>query len=806
MRSRLRRKMTVPCKNVLLPLLTLLVGMSCVLFPLRSIFAQSSSPRRSAVKAEAASKSPAEAELEKRLAAAQDARQTGDSAAIAQANERLIAFALRELAQMRLIESAYPQATELYHRSLEYEDSPDTRVDLAIAELYANHPEDALAESGKALTAVPDNARALNVSARALMKKGDYAKAAEAFDHVVRLNPDLDTLYSLGICLLQIKDANNKEKNMQRAAAVFQEMMRLAGDSGSLHVLFGRAYRDAEDMPAAILEFKRAIALDPATPHAHYFLALATFATNEWHPTPEIKAGFTKELEHNPKDYLANYMLGFIASSERLYDVSDKYLEAAVAVNPNWPEPWLYMGLNSYAQSDMKRAEPMFRKAVELTGSDESRSNYQIRRAYVDLGRILANSGRSDESEVFMTKARALQNKVLEQSQQNVAAMALAGGTGSAAAIVPINPKSEAEEAPSLTENADPFARVDASVMARAHLTDKQRAAADAQENRFRAVLGLSFNDLATSEAVRKQYSAALGHYQEAERWDPAIAGLAKNLGLSAFRSNDYSEAIRALTRALAERPADDPLRAMLGLAYFGAEKFADAANAFSPLGLRGMQDSTVGYAWAASLSHIGDLKKAAEVLTEFEKENHPNDELLLIGQLWIEIGDYAHAVGTFQRALQSDPALQKAHYFAGQADIRWEHWPEASAEFQAELKLEPTDPDALYNLGFVYLQQSRSDDAVSLFQQVIEERPNHANAHYELGKILLDRGQLKDAIDHLKIAASLSPQTDYMHYQLQAAYRKAQLNTEADHELEIYKDLKAKQREKAGMQSMQSR
>ena len=73
---------------------------------------------------------------------------------------------------------------------------------------------------------------------------------------------------------------------------------------------------------------------------------------------------------------------------------------------------------------------------------------YQIRRAYVDLGRILANSGRTEESEVFITKARALQNKVLEQSQQNVAAMALAGGVGSAAAIVPINPKSETEAAP----------------------------------------------------------------------------------------------------------------------------------------------------------------------------------------------------------------------------------------------------------------------------------------------------------------------------------------------------------------------
>ena len=48
----------------------------------------------------------------------------------------------------------------------------------------------------------------------------------------------------------------------------------------------------------------------------------------------------------------------------------------------------------------------MLRKAVELTGSDEARSNYQIRRAYVDLARILARSGRNEESDVFAAKAR----------------------------------------------------------------------------------------------------------------------------------------------------------------------------------------------------------------------------------------------------------------------------------------------------------------------------------------------------------------------------------------------------------------
>jgi tetratricopeptide (TPR) repeat protein len=786
-----------------LPAVFLLLLLQCLLLLPSSIRAQTPSPKRSPAKTQRPSLSPAEAELAARLSAANAARTSGDAAAIAVANRRLIALALREMGQMRLLESAYPQAVELYRRSLDFEDAPDTRVDLAIADVQSNHPDDAVAESIKVLAVDPNNARAFNVRGRAWMKKGEYGKAADALDQATRLSPDVETMYSLGVCRLLTKDAKDKE----RAAAVFQEMIHFAGDSGSLHVLFGRAYRDAEDMPAATREFHRAIALDPTTPHAHYFLALATLAVNEWQATPEIKAEFAKELEHFPHDYLANYMLGFIASGEHRYDVSDKYLTAAVEVNPDWPEPWLYMGLNAYAQSDMKRAEQMFRKAVELTGSDEARSNFQIRRAYIDLGRILTNSGRTEEAEGFLTKARELQNKVLLQGQQNVAAMALAGGIGSAAAIVPLNPQSETEAAPLIAGNTDPFARVDASVMARSNLTEKQRAAADSQENRLRSILGLSFNDLATSEAVRREYLSALGHYQEAERWDPAIPGLSKNLGLSAFRANNYPEAIRGLAMAVEGAPDDTPVRAMLGMAYFGAEKYANAAATFSPLGQKGMQDSSVGYAWAASLARAGDLKKAAEVLGEFEKQNHSSaDGLLLIGQLWIEIADYSRAVGAFHAALQSDPSLRKAHYFAGQADIRWEHWPEAAEEFQAELKLEPADLEAKYNLGFVYQQQSRSDDAVQLFQQVLNAQPNHANAQYQLGKILLDRGQVNDAIEHLETAARLSPQTDYMHYQLQAAYRKAQRVAEADRELEIYKGLKAKQRESSGPQAMQSR
>ena len=250
----------------------------------------------------------------------------------------------------------------------------------------------------------------------------------------------------------------------------------------------------------------------------------------------------------------------------------------------------------------------------------------------------------------------------------------------------------------------------------------------------------------------------ALANYQEAEHWNATIAGLPKNLGQSAFRAGNYPEAIRGLSKTLEENPADGPVRAVLGMAYFATDKYADAAKTFSPLGERGMQDSAVGYAWAASLARAGELKQAAEVLAQYQKGNLPGDTLELVGQLWTEIGDYAQAVAVLQRALRTNASLPKAHSYTGLAYIRWQHWPEAAAEFQAELAIVPTDPDAKYNLGFVYLQQSKVDEAVALFQQVVTAHPDYANAQYQLGKILLDRGQVKEAVAHLELAARAQP------------------------------------------------
>jgi Flp pilus assembly protein TadD len=84
----------------------------------------------------------------------------------------------------------------------------------------------------------------------------------------------------------------------------------------------------------------------------------------------------------------------------------------------------------------------------------------------------------------------------------------------------------------------------------------------------------------------------------------------------------------------------------------------------------------------------------------------------------------------------------------------------------------------------------------MEIFKSVIAAHPESGNAHYQLGKLLLEAGRTREAVEQLETAARALPETDYVHYQLQAAYRKDSRSVDADRELQVYKELKAKHRE----------
>jgi tetratricopeptide (TPR) repeat protein len=741
--------------------------------------------------AQAPSSPPQVDELQARIKAAAAARASGDPQSVASANSKVLALAYRRLANIRSAQTAFSQASELYRRSLLWEDAAETHVGLAICALYENRPDDSLAEASKALLLDPNSARGWNIQGKAWMKKRNYTKAVESLQNSIQIHPEFESAYALGVALLSLGDADSKKK----AAAVFDTMVASLGDSGSLHVLFGRAYRDAEMQDDSIRELRKAVALDTKTPHAHYFLGLSLLWKNEWADTPEILNEFEIELRNYPNDFLANHFLGYLYSNDRRYDEANRYLHKAIAIDPTWPEPWLFLGLNEYAQRDMALAEKYLRKCIELTAQDESRGNYQVRRAYITLGRILSSSARTAEAPPFLERARRLQQKSLAEAQQAVATKASEEGSVSPAAVVALLDKQEDQPIVASTGPVDPYAPASAETLARSGLSEEKTKAAAAEEKQLRQILAASYSDLAISEAIRADYPSALTHFQDAERWDPETPGILRNLGVAAFRVQNYPECVRALARAVAASPSDSAARAMLGSAYYAMDSYRDAARTISPLGDRAVRDTALGYAWAASLSRLGELVPATKILEEYEKADLPLDNIMLVGQLWLDMSDYEHAVAAFHRALEKDPSLARAHYFAGIAQLHWAHEDQAIAEFSAALNLVPDEPDAKIGLGYVLMQQAKSAEAIELFRSVIAAHPENGNAHYQLGKLLLEAGNTREAVQHLEAAARAMPQRDYVHYQLQAAYRKDSRIAEADRELQVYKELKAKDR-----------
>jgi tetratricopeptide (TPR) repeat protein len=723
------------------------------------------------------------------LVAARAAQNSGDLNAVVGANRLVLGQALRELGDLRLIEEAYPEAAELYRRSLEFEDFISAHEGLAVTYLALKQPTAAIAEADKAISLDPKRARPWNLKGKAAMMSKDYKSASQYLARSLSLHGDMETAYSLAICQLALKDK-------PKAQMVFRDMIAAAGgDRASLHILFGRAYRDANMREDAVREFRRALELDPKTPHAHYFIGLIRLMQNEWAPLPEIRAEMRSELKYHPRDYLANYVLGVFTSQDKEYEISNAHLRIAIEEQPRSPEPWIYFGLNEFSRGNLGEAEKHLRKAIELTGSDEARSHYQIRKAYVALGRILIQTGRKEEAATWMAKARAVQQLGLIESQQTVAAVFSDSGVGMGAVMPYVSP--EEEERAIAAGPVDPTARLDASQFAKAKLGAKEAQAALQQEKTLREILATSYNDLGTAEARQKDFLNAAAHFKEAEKWDPEIPGLTRNIGLAAAKVNDHETAVRALSKQVQSDPTDNVARALLGISLFMTEKFADAANAIAPLGDLAAGDPALAYPWAASLARQGKLKESAAVAERVEKEQLAPEHLLLLAQLWTDLGDSDHAVADYRRALAIDPALRYAHYKAGLVWLRSGKPADAQKEFEAELAIYPDDANSRYNLGFAHLQQGHNDPAREMFESVIARDPNHANAQYQLGKMLLDGGQNKSAIEHLEAAARLSPEIDYIHYQLQVAYRKDNRLADADRELQIYKDVKARNRDK---------
>lgn len=585
------------------------------------------------------------------------ARDSGDPVAVAQASGQVIALALAEMAKLQLDKKAYADAIRLCQESLEFEDTASTRVEIAIASLYAKKFSEAVKQATSATELDPQNPLAWTVKGEALLRSRDFAAALSALGKALDIKVDAESMYALGTAQLGMDDKEAATKS-------FSRFLALVGDSGWSSVLVGRAYQEKGLAHEAQGHYQKALFLNPATPNAHYFWAMNSLQANAWAPNTDVYSHLQAELQLNPRHFEANYMLGSLASTARNYEESDRYLHLAAQLKPSVPETWVLLGLNAQSRKANKPAEVFFRKAIRLAKNLAPQEHFEIRKAYFGLGRLLIASGRAREGAELLNRARELQAQSLAEGQKRLAAVNGRGEGKDEGGAVAYVPESDSDQRPlrfpPLARN--PTTAKDSS-SGKPEITRSPSDPEGKAERHLSVILGASLNDLATAEAFQQKYQEAFNHYREAAQWDPKIPGLQRNLGLASFFAGRPEEAIRLLYKEVTVTPGDAHARAVLGLAYFATHDFAKAARTIAPIANKAAEDPQLGFAWAKSLAETGRKPAAVRALQRLDAPNAnlSVENLVQFGKLWQQLGESDRAAETFRRALVIDPENPEA-------------------------------------------------------------------------------------------------------------------------------------------------
>ena len=561
--------------------------------------------------------------LQQQYDKAQSLQSAGDMEQAAFAYKLFIASALDELGEDRARLGDHALAAKRFEEA--YQVRPN---DPAILRSVAESERDAgnlaraheLAE--KLLAAQPKSAEAHALAGSILEKSGRLDDAVKEYESAVALDPSLLNGFGLAKAYLAKKDDKD-------AAKIFAEMQASTGDTAAIHMDIGRAYGVAGFPDQAIAEFKKALAEDDTLPGLHYSLGASYLLQMGEIDFPLAAAEFRKELALHPNDFLSHSQLGYIALSQHNYSEAEKELRRAAEINPGDPDTLLSLGQLYMDTNRPVDAELVLRKSIGLT-TDPSRNHYQVQRAHYLLGRVLLQTGRTDEGKAEMKtssdllKLSSMQNQGMSSSEI-ATADAASRGLGKPIAP-PIDPQA-------LHQVED-------------------------REKRLSLALADSYNNLGAITARDKDFPAAVYAFEKAAEWNPALEGLDYNLGRAAYAAKDYAAAAPPLAHFLQQNPGDVWFRSALGVSLFMTGKYQGAVDTLRPMEASLQSVPPLATIYAAALVETGDLANGIVRLQQIESAQPNTPEVhRMLGKAYISSGDKTRAEQELRAALRLDPS-----------------------------------------------------------------------------------------------------------------------------------------------------
>jgi tetratricopeptide (TPR) repeat protein len=241
----------------------------------------------------------------------------------------------------------------------------------------------------------PANKEAVQLLGLSLFRIGKPAEAIPLLKQVTAWYPsaNVDASYVLGLSYIQVQ-------NYDEARKAFATMYGVAPDSAGSYLFFARMLLRQGYDPIAEENAKKALALDPKLPLAHFLLGEFYMFKSR---LPEAIQEFETEMKINPAFAGTYDRLGDAYSRAGKFEEAQRMLQRAVALEPNSTGPYILLGKVLLKKNDSQTAMMYLQRAIEMDPRNFI-THHLLGQAYRGLGQ------ESDAQREFK-RAEELQNE-----------------------------------------------------------------------------------------------------------------------------------------------------------------------------------------------------------------------------------------------------------------------------------------------------------------------------------------------------------------------------------------------------------
>ncbi|PUZ22655.1 hypothetical protein DCC81_19675 [Chitinophaga parva] len=268
-----------------------------------------------------------------------------------------------------------------------------------------------------------------------------------------------------------------------------------------------------------------------------------------------------------------------------------------------------------------------------------------------------------------------------------------------------------------------------------------------AAATRFSAAINLSqsFTDaylqLADIYRIQQQPGKAFVQYETALRYQPGHIGALRGLAAVAYEQQDYEKALTYALRLRQQGISGESL--LIGQCYQALNDDSAALDALMVACAEMPANSEPPYLLAQLCANNENYSASIRYYQQAIRVDSNRSQLHYeLGMMYFNLGDYARAIHSFERAASLGQALNADyHYNLGVACLKLEQTSKGIAQLKAALDQRPRDIPTLYTLAHTLYNTQDFKEAIVQWNLLLSLQPNNAFALFMLGKSYMGAG-----------------------------------------------------------------